>query len=146
MLHGTFLVLERAWLGKYLSRSWHVFRHFYTLFVVTIAWVFFRADTLPDALTYLSVMFGSTGDAVAIYSVSYMLTKEAFVALIFGLIFSSPLYPYLLRKLAKFKHNSLISTFTIQVLPNTVLFSLLLIFSLSKVATATYNPFIYFRF
>jgi alginate O-acetyltransferase complex protein AlgI len=146
MLHGTFLVLERAWLGKYLSQSWHFVRHFYTLFVVTVAWVFFRADTLPDALTYLSVMFGSTGDGLVIYSVSYMLTKEALIALIFALVISSPTYPYIMRKLAAIEHNSLLSTLTVQVLPNTLLFSFLLILSLSKVATATYNPFIYFRF
>ena len=146
MLHGTFLVIERAWLGKYLVNTWSVFRHIYTFFAVTIAWVFFRADTLPDALTYLSVMFGSTGDVVPIYSVSYMLTKEAIVALIFGLILATPLYPFMLRKFATIETKNLVSTVTVHVLPNTVLFSVLLFLSLSKVATATYNPFIYFRF
>jgi alginate O-acetyltransferase complex protein AlgI len=146
MLHGTFLVLEKAWYGKYLDKAWSGFRHSYTLFIVTIAWVFFRADTLPDALTYLSVMFGSSENSVAVYSVSYMMTKEAMIALIFGFLFATPLYPYIHRKLSQIDHNNFLSTFTVQVLPNTLLFSFLLVLSLSKVATATYNPFIYFRF
>jgi len=113
---------------------------------VTIAWVFFRADTLPDALAYLSVMFGLTGDAAAIYSVSYMLTNEAVVALIFGIVFSTPLYPYIARKLSQHKYSNSISAISQQVLPNIALVSLLLALGLSSVATSTYNPFIYFRF
>jgi len=146
MLHGTFLVLEKAWYGKYLDKAWSAFRHFYTLFIVTIAWVFFRADTLPDALTYLSVMFGSSDNSVPVYSVTYMMTKEAIIALIFGLLFATPLYPYIHRKLSQIDHNNFLSTFTVQVLPNTLLFTFLLVLSLSKMAIATYNPFIYFRF
>src|SRR4029077_2862253 len=46
LYHGVFLVLERAFLGKLLERLPGLVRHAYTLLVVMVGWVFFRADTL----------------------------------------------------------------------------------------------------
>ncbi|GMR06845.1 MAG: MBOAT family protein [Gammaproteobacteria bacterium] len=146
LIHGFFLIVERAWIGKHLAKAWAPFRYFYAIFVVTIAWVFFRADTLPDALAYLSVMFGLSGDAAPIYSVPYMLTNEAAVALIFGIVFATPLYPTITRKLSRHKYSNSISAISQKVIPEIALVSLLLALGLSSVATSTYNPFIYFRF
>ncbi|GMR18502.1 MAG: MBOAT family protein [Gammaproteobacteria bacterium] len=146
LIHGFFLIVERAWIGKHLAKAWAPLRYFYAVFVVTIAWVFFRADTLPDALAYLSVMFGLSGETANIYSVSYMMTNEALVALIFGVVFATPLYPYITRKLSQQKYSNTISAISRQVIPKIALVSLLLMLSLSSVATSTYNPFIYFRF
>ncbi|NOY17458.1 MAG: MBOAT family protein [Gammaproteobacteria bacterium] len=146
LIHGFFLIIERAWIGKHLAKMWAPFRYFYAVFVVTIAWVFFRADTLPDALAYLSVMFGMTGDARHIYSVSYMITNEAVIGLIIGIVFSTPLHPYITRKLSQYKYSNSISVISQKVIPKIALVSLLLALSLSSVATSTYNPFIYFRF
>ncbi len=146
LIHGFFLIVERAWTGKHLAKAWAPFRYFYAIFVVTIAWVFFRADTLPDALAYLSVMFGMSGSAAPIYSVSYMMTNEAAVALIFGIVFATPLYPTITRKLSQHKYSHTISAISQQAIPKIALVSLLLVLSLSSVASSTYNPFIYFRF
>jgi len=59
LFHGLFLIIERVGFGKFLEKLWSPIRHFYTLFVVLISWVFFRADDLPYALSYLKTMFGA---------------------------------------------------------------------------------------
>ncbi len=57
--HGVMLALER-WNGK---RSFYhgcprAVRIGFTFVLVLISWVFFRAESLPDALDYLGAMFG----------------------------------------------------------------------------------------
>lgn len=59
-LHGVALVVYRVWkrvgTGLPLWLSW-----FLTFFFVNIAWVFFRAKTMPDAMRVLKGMFGMAG-------------------------------------------------------------------------------------
>ncbi|MEE8467510.1 MAG: MBOAT family O-acyltransferase [Planctomycetota bacterium] len=53
LFHGAFLVVERLGLGAALERRPAVLRHAYLLAVVMTGWVFFRAETLTQALEYL---------------------------------------------------------------------------------------------
>jgi len=57
LFHGLFLVIERMGFDKILQKAWKPFQHFYTLSVVTISWVFFRADSFSHAYDYLHSMF-----------------------------------------------------------------------------------------
>ena len=50
--------VERVTLGRRLSQWPRIVAHAYTLLVVMVAWVFFRAETLPGALAYLRAMAG----------------------------------------------------------------------------------------
>ncbi len=54
LFHGAFLVLERA--SKFEPRG--AAGQLYTLAVVTLAWVFFRAEDFGTALAYLGGLFG----------------------------------------------------------------------------------------
>src|SRR5262249_59621224 len=56
--HGAFLVIERLGLSKWLSSLWTPFRHVYTLLVVMVSWVFFRADNFHVAQSFLAAMVG----------------------------------------------------------------------------------------
>ena len=58
LIHGAFLVIERLGLGSYLTKLPVIVRFIYVMLVVQVGWVFFRAETLPDALGFLSAMFG----------------------------------------------------------------------------------------
>ena len=58
LFHGTFLVIERLGLASAVKRLWLPLRHAYLMLVVMIGWVFFRADTLPIAMSFLRTMFG----------------------------------------------------------------------------------------
>jgi alginate O-acetyltransferase complex protein AlgI len=55
--HGFFLVLERLALGKTLDRLPGFMCRGYTLLAVVVGWVFFRAETLGAAASYLGNMF-----------------------------------------------------------------------------------------
>jgi alginate O-acetyltransferase complex protein AlgI len=58
-IHGAMLGIER-WSGKrpFYANSPHWIRVGVTFVVVLITWVFFRADGLPHAFSYLGSMFG----------------------------------------------------------------------------------------
>ncbi|HEY4439421.1 MAG TPA: MBOAT family protein, partial [Candidatus Elarobacter sp.] len=59
LIHGTFLVLERAgWLRRITVAP--VLRHVYALAVVLFAWIFFRADSFPQALAFLTALVNPT--------------------------------------------------------------------------------------
>lgn len=79
LIHGLFYLADVAWLGRAdrwvhhnVSRpgrvAFGVLRHALTLAVVLAAWVFFRAPSLTDALTYLQNMFGSEGTDPRLFS------------------------------------------------------------------------------
>lgn len=52
LFHGGFIVLERWGWGRVLDRLWAPVATGYTLVVVMLGWVLFRADTLDHALLY----------------------------------------------------------------------------------------------
>lgn len=141
--HGTILALERAGLSTLLARLWQPLRHCYLLFVVLISWVFFRAETLPDALAYLQVMFAMDFSSVP-FEFLDTLVPEMMIALALGLLFISPVW---FQKFTALSPASAVPT------RNPALSSLhflllagLLFLSAMQLAASTHNPFIYFRF
>src|SRR5262249_12990538 len=68
--HGSFLVIERIVSRRDTPDSptheftnspilaWPIWPHAYTLLVVMIGWVFFRAETLGGAVSFLAAMAG----------------------------------------------------------------------------------------
>ena len=133
-IHGGYLAFERAQ-GK--ESIYHklpaLLQVLITFFIVLIAWVFFRADTLPDAAQYLKCMFGGAtpgqGEAVR------------------GLIYNQ-----------YYVVNFILAGITIWALPQTWDFTrrltwpkiawciLLFFIALTALTTQSYNPFIYFIF
>ncbi len=151
LFHGSFLVIERlisrrrgpkkAMLSEPGAAQWHPIRsallHAYTLAVVMVGWVFFRADTLPGAIAFLKAMAGASLAIPTPFSVQFYLTPELWLALAAGVIGSMPWVPALARE-----HES---SWTLQ-LAGTAALVLLLGASIMQMAARTYNPFIYFRF
>jgi alginate O-acetyltransferase complex protein AlgI len=137
-LHGLFLVLERALYGRQLSLLPRAIQHGYTLVVVCIGWVFFRAPDLTTAGNFLSAMIGAAGPSPASHAVSLFVTPAVQLAAAAALIFVAPLVPHLLSVSgAKDKARAWLG------IPVT---ALLLVACASHLATTSYNPFIYFRF
>lgn len=129
--HGLFLCFERIpAVGKALDRIPKAIGRVYTLLVVLVGWVMFRADSLAQALTYLksmfSMRFGVGADALSI------LDLRTGVLLALGILFSI--------KWPKVRSNALTQALS------TVLAMGMLILSMLALAGGTYNPFIYFRF
>ncbi len=158
--HGLFLVIERAYSQSSQSRhqlpnhpitrlpdsgvlSWPIWPHVYTLLVVMIGWVFFRAETLPGAIAFLKAMAGLTNAAPTPYSVQWYLTPELWLALVAGAIGSTPWVPALAQRCARVKRPG--AAWGVSLLGTATLMALLFA-SILQVAARTYNPFIYFSF
>ena len=146
LFHGGFLILERLGRGQWLLLVPKPLRHFYTLLVVMIGWVFFRADNLGHALSYLGAMFGRAQPTSNLHPLAMFLTPERLLALLAAVIGSTPLLPRLGRHLEHMQ-PSLPSALraSVDVLRVAALCALFVL-AVSQVAAGTYNPFIYFRF
>src|SRR6185295_289082 len=120
-----------------------IWPHVYTMLVVMVGWVFFRAETLTGALTFLKAMAGATMAAPTPYTVWWYLTPELWLALTAGAIGSTPWVPALAARLGRIERPRL--AWTVGLLRTATLMALL-VASLLSLSARTYNPFIYFRF
>jgi alginate O-acetyltransferase complex protein AlgI len=153
LLHGMFLIFERMGLNSVLALFPAIVRHAYVLLFLMISWLFFRADSLSDALSFLAAMMGEgRGDGV-IHHAGLYLTREVVVILIVGVIGSAPVLPWLkrlyLRKTLRRRARSGTAYSSADLAVATGYSSMLaalLLLSVSYMASGTYNPFIYFRF
>src|SRR5262249_21631077 len=93
LFHGTFLVIERLGLKAWLERRHDVLRHAYVILTVMVGWVFFRAENLPKALSYLASMCGFTQGDSQRYHASLYLNPVTVLALFAAVIGSSPVFP-----------------------------------------------------
>jgi alginate O-acetyltransferase complex protein AlgI len=144
--HGLFLVLERTAFGRVLDSSLVPIRHFYTCLVILIGWVFFRAETISYAMSYLKVMFGFTMNHP--FPV-ILLNSKIILALVLGLIGSLPFVGNLLNYHERSLLGNSGSRTVINVLaePITLSFvSVLFLLCIIFLSYEAYNPFIYFRF
>jgi alginate O-acetyltransferase complex protein AlgI len=131
--HGGFLILERL-LG---SPRNVVLARVYTLLVVLVGWVFFRSNTLGEAVDFIGHMFGRAGDGqISLPFFSYI-QNEIITIFALGLFFA--LTPRQTRK-------RIFGWLNRQPLVSMVWFTGLLIVCLIYVASSTYSPFLYFRF
>ncbi len=149
LYHGGFLVLERVGLATRVHSLPSPLRHVYALLVVMIGWVFFRADTLGRALTMIGAMVGAGGGAPATYAPAWYWNTEVLLALVAGVLGSTPVLPALARRLSSASASDGIGGVRLSWQGSMVaVFALLMITAASILLSASrsYNPFIYFRF
>lgn len=134
--YGIFIIIEKMTSfdkkeGFFIS----YFKHVYTLIIVLIGWVFFRADNIKNAFLYIKNMFGFLDNKPS-FNFIYYIDNIEIITLFFAIICSMPIFRNFLNK----PKNKMI-----HILVNLWLV-LLFILSCSSIAENTYNPFIYFRF
>ncbi len=150
LFHGLFLIIERIGLGHWMGQRSRIFRHGYTLLIVMISWVLFRADSIQLAGQYLLRMAFVTAGTVPAYTVTFVMSRTLLIAIAAGLLGSVPMVPglrmmwdHVIRTAGGWK------TIAAELAGRTVeLGALAMIFLASTAMSAanTYNPFIYFRF
>jgi alginate O-acetyltransferase complex protein AlgI len=148
--HGFFLVLERLGLGRRLEGTWLPLRHVYTLGVVMLGWVLFRAETLPGALVYVRALVGASPALPTAYDPGFFLTSELCLALLAGALGALPVVPTLRRRRERLAAPAPGSArlgldWGLDLVSNVSLVSMFLV-SCLQIAARTYSPFIYFRF
>ena len=138
LYHGLFMITERLFLGKILEKNpIKLINYIYTMLVVMIGWVLFRADNLTIAGNIIKNMFCFKNDSL--YSVFQFVDAKIIciiiVAVIIGIIIP------IINKSNYFVAN-VEKTTTIEI----VLCTVIMIYSIIMLISNTYNPFIYFRF
>lgn len=143
LFHGTFLVVERLGFDNLLEKVWRPIRHFYTLMVVIIGWVFFRAENLDSAFDFLSKMFSFQSNTAADSHLAMLFNHELWLMLTLGVLFTMPILKFSVEKIQSLSTNRQ-SKAWIGVYD----FTLIAVFVLTclYLAAGTYNPFIYYRF
>ena len=136
--HGLFLVIERLGFKKVLDKLPKFIGWIYTMLVVLVGWVFFRADTLSAAMKYLGEMFSFSG---GVANGMAQFDNLSFIITVIAIILCTPVYQFLKGKLEKTEGGKK-AAFVIGAVLATGLFILSVIF----LTGLGYNPFIYFRF
>ena len=136
--HGLFLVIERLGFKKVLDKLPKLIGWIYTMLVVLVGWVFFRADTLSAAMKYLGEMFSFSG---GVANGMAQFDNLSFIITVIAIILCTPVYQFLKGKLEKTEGGKK-AAFVIGAVLATGLFILSVIF----LTGSGYNPFIYFRF
>lgn len=135
MFHGLFLLIERTKFGNVLRCIPTFFQHLYCMVIVIIGWVFFRADNISIAISYIRKMFTFNFNKCVIGEITgYVspLTISCFIIGILGVLpFARKLY------LSTVEKNS--------VVINTFYF-VIYIWAILYMVGLSYNPFIYFKF
>ena len=145
LFHGAFLVIERLGVAGWMERRWAPLRHVYVLLVVMVGWVFFRADTLPQATAYLAAMAGLGAALPTPYAPAYYLTPELWLALVAGVIGATPILAIVARWRALQAPGRPLPA-AAWATAETAAVAVLMVASMMQVAARTYDPFIYFRF
>lgn len=150
MFHGLFSVIERFRLGKLLTERSRVVSHLYTLLVVMVAWVFFRASTLPGAIGYLKAMAGLSPHAGPEANLALYWDLKTALALICGVIGSMPIIPWMAERrrqwLESGRRGLIAVDAGLDALIHLVALPLVFVLCAMFLASGTHNPFIYFQF
>ena len=138
LFHGFFLILERGWFGKVIKKMPQIFGHIYLIFVVLVGWVFFRAETLHDAMLYLQGMFNFkiAGDELVYQYFNFYFVFVFVLAILFSTNMVS---------LLSLRANMIFNSSRMKIISYPI-YLLLFFVCLLELAESNYNPFIYFRF
>lgn len=134
LYYAVLLMVEKAFLGRWIQKLPAVLQHMYTLLLVLIGWVIFAIEDLGLMLKWLQTMFAG-GVWIDHQAIFYL--KNYASCLLIGIAASFPWWRGLLEKVKNSK--------VLQV-GQAVLWICLFGMCLAFLVSDTYNPFLYFRF
>ena len=137
--HGLFLILDRIFLVRLLSKAGKFISIPITFFIVVIGWVIFRIEDLNSIPIYMSKLVEFEAFSIPKVIPGFYLVLT--IAIIFSFITS--------LKVGRIAENFVFhkSSYTLkQYLLFTIVSMLLFIVSVSSITSSGFNPFIYFRF
>ncbi|MCQ2460102.1 MAG: MBOAT family protein [Ruminococcus sp.] len=139
LINGMFLLLESYKIIR-TEKMPKILRHIYTMLAAILAFVFFRADNLTDAVRFIGRMFVPNGNSEQTAMFMQQLTPMYIVMLVMAVVFSMPVIRKANEKLSSGKYAE-----KADICGYAVSFVLFLICVIT-LSSASYNPFIYFRF
>ena len=127
--------LEKSRAGKIVARL-------YTLLVVMLLFVVFRAENIPTAFSMIRYMFSFSADGYGSYLLGSLLNPAAVVMIVIALLLAGNLPEKLgLSRLIETEQEK-----PILHLLSLCMFILLYVLCLMDLARGGFNPFIYFQF
>lgn len=133
LYYVIFQIFERIGGKKLLEKLPTALQHLYALLVIVIGWVFFRAETLAQAIQYIIAMFTINQQSwIDCYA---MLNKQYIFCLFLGLLFSIPVVQKLKEKFSG----------RLEFLYDIILI-ICFIIAISYMVGSGFSPFLYFRF
>jgi alginate O-acetyltransferase complex protein AlgI len=150
LLHGFFLVMERSRFGNILNKLPFPFQYAYTLFIVIMAWVLFRADNLLYAMDYYKALFGfgeSVSDPFLLHRIITRETAFIFIIAVLGASgFFQSVSNFLESKLASKQIEKSAAIYLVKGILSAITIAIVLLYGTGNLVLEAYNPFIYFRF
>ena len=140
LYYGILLMLEKLVFGRALEKLPSVLRHVYCMFVVMIGWYLFSFNEISGGYGYLAALFGGGGSFMDRGSI-YQLYSNA-VLLIILIIGSTTLPIRAASAVLKKVRRSNTATVVLRGAFTVCVFML----SVAYLVSASYNPFLYFRF
>ena len=145
LFHGFFLLLEEF--IPLIKKLPKVVRHIYTLLTVTLGFVLFRADSIQEALIFISRMFSGTDFSATSMSFTVQALTPYFIFMLLMAIFCCGPFDKLAERVRMLEDKeTLTQKETLVQNISFVLCCLLLVWCIIRLAGGSYNPFIYFRF
>ena len=135
LYYGVLLLIEKLWLGKYLERLPKALRWLLCMIIVCIGWVMFNLTDFAQMRCALARMFRFTHVALSQSLAADVSIVPPLLWMIPALVFATPVC----------RRVHLGESYGAEIVRNVVCLALLavcIVFSVS----ATFNPFIYFRF
>ena len=147
LYHGFFSVIEEY--VTFIKKIPKIFTYIYTMLIVCIGFVIFRADTLSQAFYMLRKM--STGVSFDDCNMSFVISQlnPWFIFMLFsGFIGMAPvkIIKEKLQYILYIKELRLTWKYTIINIFSYIVPVMLLVWCIIRLSGNTYNPFIYFRF
>lgn len=133
LYHGFFVAIEKLGFKKFLDKLPSIFSQSITFIIVSIGWVFFRADGIKYALKYIRALFNPLAINKVLNISTLELDKKFFLILLIALLIT------LLPKIKFIKGN-------INIFTNKAFSLIILVYSIAIVTTGSFMPFIYFKF
>ncbi len=131
LYYAMFLIIEKYFLSKILDKSPKIINHIYTLLIVIIGWLIFRATTAVELKETFKALFGFYGFGnISILKINGVLSLNSFIFITIGIICSSSI-------MQKIKQNNLFID---------IIMIILFVLCIIYILVGSYNPFIYFRF
>ena len=138
LYHGFFLILERLLPSEKVCKRWlKLLKHIYTMIVVCIGWVLFRADDVTMAFAQIRQMILPKGNGY--WSFAEIVDPITIIIFLAAVLLSCGTGNYFSRKIR-------LQNQTAEEVIGSVSALICLFLSLVMLANASHNPFIYFRF
>lgn len=141
--HGIFILIERVAKKHNLipkNKICGILGNVYTLFVVGLGWVLFRAPSIGEAIHYIKTMFGFALGDMPGFTVLYYLNKWNIFNIVIGVLLATSIPGKVVERLQAVCNEK------VYFIGRKILLMFIFYFSLIRVVAGTYNPFIYFQF